>query len=80
MLSNLVCVQQFCVRCEDVEGDVDCLRCGMRRHWFWYETVEDLLTYLCEPRPWDNKIVPIANNAKAYDFQFILNRAILVKW
>ena len=23
---KLVCVQQICARCEDVEGDVDCLR------------------------------------------------------
>ena len=40
----------------------------------------DLLTYLCELRPWANKIVAIAHNAKAFDLDFILNRAIVLKW
>jgi len=39
-----------------------------------------MLSYLCEPRPWVNKIIAIAHNAKAFDLQFILNRAILLKW
>jgi len=29
---NLVCVQQFCACCEDVVGEIDCERCGKRRH------------------------------------------------
>jgi len=33
---NLVCVQQFCSRCEVVE---DCLRCGKRNHSFWQDPV-----------------------------------------
>ena len=74
---NLVCVQQFCSRCEDVE---ECLRCGKRKHSFWQETVWDLLTYLTEPSPWAEKIVAMAHNAKAYDLNFILNRAIILKW
>ena len=40
----------------------------------------DLLSNLTEPRPWVNKIVAIAHNAKAFDIHFILNRAILLKW
>jgi len=28
---NLVCVQQFCSRCEDAEDSCDCVRCGTRR-------------------------------------------------
>jgi hypothetical protein len=47
---------------------------------FWDDPVGDLLTYLCEPRPWANKVVAIAHNAKAYDLHFILNGAILLKW
>jgi len=39
-----------------------------------------MLSYLCEPRPWCKKVVAIAHNAKAFDAQFILNRAILLKW
>ena len=40
----------------------------------------DLLTYLCEPRPWVSKIAAIAHNAKAFDLHFILNRAMELKW
>jgi len=32
---------------------------------FWDDPLGDLLTYLCEHRPWDNKIVAIAHNARA---------------
>ena len=76
---NLVCVQQFCSRCEEEEDGVDCVRCLRRKHSFWQDPVGDLLTYLTEPRPWANKIVAIAHNAKAFDLHFILNRAILLK-
>jgi hypothetical protein len=78
---NLVCVQQFCSICE-MQDDIetDCERCGKRRHSFFDDPVGDLLTYLCEPRPWCNKVVAIAHNAKAFDSQFILKRAIQLKW
>ena len=49
------------------------------RHSFWYDPVGDLLTYPCKPRHWANKIVAVAHNAKAFDLQFILNRAIMLK-
>jgi len=39
-----------------------------------------MLSYLCEPRPWANKIDAIAHNAKAFYLHFILNRTILLKW
>jgi len=37
-------------------------------------------SYLCQPRPWANKIVAIAHNANAFDQHFVLNRAIRLKW
>jgi len=39
---NLVCVQQFCLWCEDVENG-DCLRCGKRKHSFGEDPVGELL-------------------------------------
>ena len=56
------------------------MRCGRRKHSFWQDPVGDLLSYLIEPRPWANKIVAIAHNAKEFDLHFILNRAIMLKW
>jgi hypothetical protein len=77
----LACAQQFCAACEmqdDIE--MDCDRCSKRQHSFSDDKVGDLLSYLCEPRPWCNKVVAIAHNAKAFDSQFILKRAIFMKW
>jgi len=42
---NLVCVQQFCANCEDVE-DGDCVRCGKGKHSFCEDTVWDRLSYI----------------------------------
>ena len=39
-----------------------------------------MLSYLCEPCPWVNKVIAVAHNYKAFDLRFILNRAILLKW
>jgi hypothetical protein len=78
---NLVCVQQFCARCEEIEDcSVDCVPWGRRSHSFWNDHVGDRLNYLCEPRPWASKIVAIAHNDKAFDLHFILNRAIMREW
>jgi hypothetical protein len=76
----LVCAKQFCTASE-MEDDIemDCDRCGRRRHSFYDDPVGDL-SYLCEPRPWCNKVEAIARNAKAFDSQFILKRAIFLKW
>jgi len=77
----LVCIQQFCSACEMQEDiETDCDRCGRRRHYFYDDPVGDLLSYLSEPRPWCNKVVAIAHNAKTFESQFILKRAILLKW
>jgi len=62
----------------DISVDCDC--CGKRRHSFFDDPVGDLLIYLCAPRPWCEKVVAIAHNAKSFDAQFILNIAILMKW
>jgi len=56
------------------------VRCGRRKHSFWQDPVEELLSYPTEPRPWANKIVAIAHNGKAFDLHFILNQAIMLKW
>jgi hypothetical protein len=75
----LVCLQQFCTACKMQDDiDMDCAHCSRRLHSFFEDTVGDLLSYLCEPRPWCNKVVAIAHNAKAFDCQLILNRAILL--
>ena len=41
---NLVCVQQFCSRCEDAEDAWDCVRCGTYRLSFWQDPVGELLS------------------------------------
>jgi hypothetical protein len=44
---NIVCVQQFCARCEEIEDcSIDCGRCGRRMHSFWNDPVGDPLTYV----------------------------------
>jgi hypothetical protein len=78
---NLVCVQQFCSRRESIaEVEQDCEQCDRRQHSFREDPVGDFMSYLCEPRPWDDRIVVIAHKAKDFDLQFILNRTILLKW
>jgi hypothetical protein len=64
---KLVCVQQFCSQCEDIADiDQDCPQCGKRKHSFWDDPVGDLLTYLCKPRPWANRVIAIAHNANLF--------------
>jgi len=42
---KLLCVQQFCARCEEIEDcSIDSDRCGWRSHLFWNDPVGDLLT------------------------------------
>ena len=65
-------------RCSPIFS-VDCERCGKRQHSFFNDPVGDF-SYLCKPRPWCQKIVAIAHNARGLDAQFILDRAILLKW
>ena len=56
------------------------MQCVVRKYTFWDDPVGSMLSYLCEPRPWDNNVIAVAHNAKAFDLQLILNRAILLKW
>jgi len=80
-IPNLLCLQQYCLKCEDVEHvRRDYVQYGVRKHSFWDDPVGSMLSYLYEPRLWVNKFIAIAHNAKAFDLQFILNRAILSKW
>ena len=80
-MPNVVCLQQFCSKCENIQDIIiDCEHCGRRKHTFWDDPVGDLLNYLCTSRPWCNKVVAIAHNAKAFDLHFILNKAIFLKW
>jgi hypothetical protein len=44
---NLDCLQQFCSHCESMEDiELDCLRCGKRKHTFWEGPVGNLLSYV----------------------------------
>jgi hypothetical protein len=78
---NLVCIQQFCSRCESSDNvDENSTQCGTRKHSFFEDPVGDLLSYLCEDHPCCTQIIVIAHNAKAFDPHFILKRAIFLKW
>ena len=80
-IPTLVCLQHFCSLYEkEPDIDVDCVRCGRRRHASFDDPVGDLLTYLCKQRPLCEKVISIAHNAKGFDAHFILDRAILLKW
>ena len=48
----LVCAQQ-CFTTSEIQNDtdMDCERCGRRRHSFYEDPIGDLLSYFCEPRP-----------------------------
>jgi hypothetical protein len=77
----LICLQQSCSLCESTDDIMqDCAPCGKRKHVFWDNPVGDMLSYLCDPRPWIKLIVAIAHNAKDFDLQFILERAVFFNW
>jgi len=77
---NLVCVKQFCAVCEDnSDMNVDCRRCGNRKHTFWTDPIGDLISYTFKSRPWADRVVVIAHNAKAFDLNFVLNRLVRMK-
>ena len=78
---NLVCLKQFCSQCAmQADIDMDCELCGRRRHSLWEDSVGDLLSHLCEPRQWCDRVIAIAHNARGFDAQFILDRAVVLKW
>ena len=66
---NLIC--SSCEYLEEVERG--CFQCGKRKHSFWDDLEGDMMSYLCEPRHWDNKIVAVAHNAKAFVLRFTIN-------
>jgi hypothetical protein len=44
-IPTLVCVQKFCSVCEMQDNiEMDCNRCGRRRHSFYEDSVRDLLS------------------------------------
>jgi len=47
---------------------------------FWDDPVGNILSFVCETQTWVENIIVIAHNAKAFDLNFILKRAILLKW
>ena len=80
-IHNLVCIQQFCARCEmQPDISVDCERCGKRRHSFYDDPVGDLLFYVCAPRKWCEKVVAIAHNAKGFTRNSFLTEPFFLKW
>jgi hypothetical protein len=66
--------------CEDEpNAEVDCRRCGKRKHSFWSDPVGDLISYTFKTRPWADRIVAIALNARAFDLVFVLNHLVRTK-
>ena len=60
-------------------------RHGLRALWpaklsFWEDPVGDLLSHLCAKRQWCDRVIAIAHNARGFDAQFILDRAVVLKW
>ena len=77
---NLVCLKQFCSRCEmQADIDTDCERFGRRRHSLREDSVGDLISHLCEKRRWFDRVNAITHNARGFDAQFIPDRAIVLK-
>ena len=64
---------------EDLGMNEDCQRFGKRKHSFWTDVVGDLISYTFNSRPWADRIVAIAHNAKAFDLHFVLNRLVRMK-
>jgi hypothetical protein len=77
---NLLCVHQFCAVCEeDDDVEVDSRRCGKRKHSFCTDPTDDLIPYIFKSRPWDDRIVTIAHNTKAFDILFLMNSLVRMK-
>jgi hypothetical protein len=66
--------------CDDVSDvEVDCCRCGKRKHSFCLDAVGDIISYTFKSRSWADRIVTIAHNARAFDLVFVLNRLVRTK-
>jgi hypothetical protein len=59
--------------------DVDCGRCGKRKHSFWTDPVGDLISNIFKFGSWADRVVCVAHNSKAYDLHFVLNRLVQMK-
>jgi len=51
----------------------------VRGNSFWTDPVGYLISYVFTSRPWADRIVAIAHNAKAFDLLFVLNRLVGMK-
>ncbi|CAH0559292.1 unnamed protein product [Brassicogethes aeneus] len=69
---NLCVVQQVCSECISNENiDLDCSKCGKRKHIFSEDPVESLLNYLHEFEKKKFNVFALAHNMKGYDGCFI---------
>jgi len=50
-----------------------------RGNSFWTDPVGDLISYTFKSRPWADRIVAIAHNAKLFDLLFVLTRLVRMK-
>jgi hypothetical protein len=63
--------------CEDeVNMEVDSSRCGNRMLSSLSDPAGDLISHTFKSRPWTDRLVAIAHNAKAFDLLFVLNRLV----
>ena len=77
---NLICDQQMCSKCEDVDDlSVDFEQCGKRVHVFWQDAVGTFIDYLRQSRPFTVKVYVISHNSRGYDAQFPLRRFLELK-
>jgi len=53
--------------------------CDEGKHSFWTDPVGDLISYTFKSRPWADRIVSIAHNAKAFYLLFVLNQLVRMK-
>ena len=75
------CYKTYCKNCMQYEmiGHL-CYMKPLANVKFFEDTVGNLLTHLCEPRGWCDQVVALEQNARGFDAQFSLKRAILLKW
>jgi hypothetical protein len=78
---NLICAQQMCSKCEDVDDlNIDCEQCGKRVHVFWEDPIGTFIDYLLLSRPFADKIHVISHNSRGYDAPFLLRKFLELRW
>ena len=70
-ISNLVCLQQFSLKCEKVQDIEYYVQGGKRKHSFLEDPVGDMFSYLCESYQWANEIIVISHKTNAFDLHLI---------